>query len=163
MLQTPSGELLTRGFTYASRSVLPVGDYISPGLTVTLLDQCFPSMIKADTATFPWPHFRRDIHHPLYVDKRRPLMAFLTRDEAHILYNTALRFRNKQALAIGCDGGWSACHLAIAGLDLDIIDPNFANQQFREDVITSLNLAMPPNRVQLHALKDSGCGEAHCR
>jgi hypothetical protein len=153
MLQTPSGELLTRGFTYASRSVLPVGDYISPGLTVTLLDQCFPSMIKADTATFPWPHFRRDIHHPLYVDKRRPLMAFLTRDEAHILYNTALRFRNKQALAIGCDGGWSACHLAIAGLDLDIIDPNFANQQFREDVITSLNLAMPPNRVQLHALK----------
>jgi hypothetical protein len=117
MLQTPSGELLTRGFTYAARSVLPIGDFISPGLTVTLFDQCFPNMVKADASTFPWPDFRRDIRHPVYVDRRRPLKAFLTRDEAHILYNTALRFRNKRALAIGSGGGWSACHLAIADLE----------------------------------------------
>ena len=86
-------------------------------------DSCFPNMVIGDTSVCQWsyPATRK---FPIigYVDRRQPTVGFLSRDEAHILYNTALQFRGKKALEIGCWLGWSACHLALAGVELDVID-----------------------------------------
>ncbi|WP_204249752.1 hypothetical protein [Gemmata sp. SH-PL17] len=49
------------------------------------------------------------------MDRRAPHIGFVSRDEAAILYNTALRFRGRRALEIGCWLGWSTCHLALGG------------------------------------------------
>jgi len=149
MLKTPSGGRLSRGFTYVAPSTLPRGDYVSPGQTIILLDACFPNMIAGDTSALAWPHFRQGIGHNWYVDKNYPRIGFINRDEAHILYNTALRFRDKHALEIGCHMGWSACHLVAAGVHLDIIDPILANPQFQESVRSSLQLSAPANSIRL--------------
>ena len=123
------------------RAALPAGDYVSPGFAIVRPDACFPNMIVGDTAACNWNYLRREIPHNLYVDKRSPQIAFVNRDEAQILYNTALRFRGKRALEIGCWLGWSACHLALGGVRLDIIDPMLANADFLSSVRSSLQAA----------------------
>jgi len=79
------------------------------------------------------------------------------------LYNTALRFRDKQALEIGCHVGWSACHLAAGGLNLDIIDPSLANQQIRDSVVASLSMLMSPNQIRMYAQKSPDAVEQIAR
>ena len=73
-------------------------------------------MIRGDQATSAWPWLRRGLPHGWLVDRRCSSAGFLNRDEAHILYNLALGFHGKRALEIGCLMGWSACHIALAGL-----------------------------------------------
>ena len=123
------------------RALLPVGDYVSPGFEVVQPDNCFPNMIAGDATTQPWPYLRREIPHNWYVDQRQPTVGFLSRDEAHILYNTALKFKGEKALEIGCWLGWSACHLALAGVQLDVVDPLLAIPEFYESVSNSLKAA----------------------
>lgn len=123
------------------RALLPSGDYISPGLSVIQPDQHFPNMIIGDTRTCVWPYLRREISHNWYVDRRQPTVGFLSRDEAHILYNTAIKFKGKKALEIGCWLGWSACHLALAGIELDVVDPLLERPDFYESVSNSLQSA----------------------
>jgi len=116
-------------------------DYISPGLKVTYPDVAFPNMIIGNTSTHSWTYLRREVPHNWYVDKRHPHIGFLSRDEAHILYNNALQFRGKKALEIGCWMGWSACHLMLAGVELDIIDPILSQAEARNSVVYSLQSA----------------------
>ncbi len=130
---------------------LPVGDYVSPEFEIILPDQYFPHMIVGDTKTSGWPYLRREIPHNWYVDHRQPGVGFLNRDEAHILYNTALKFKGKKALEIGCWLGWSACHLALAGVELDVIDPLLAKPDFYESVSNSLKTAGVLESVNLVA------------
>jgi predicted O-methyltransferase YrrM len=47
----------------------------------------------------------------------------------------------RQALEVGCFLGWSACHMALAGVNLDIVDPILANEDFRVSVVESLTAA----------------------
>jgi SAM-dependent methyltransferase len=72
----------------------------------------------------------------------------LNRDEAHILYNTALQFKGKKALEIGCWLGWSACHLALAGVELDVVDPLLEREDIRQSVIDSIQGALNASGVQ---------------
>ncbi len=137
--------------TQAARGRIPAGDYVSPNLAVVLFDHCFPNMASRDAATVAWPDFRREIPHNFYCDKRWPDIGFLNRDEAHILYNTALRFAGKHALEIGCHMGWSTCHLAMGGIHLDVIDPALANSQIIDSVRASLQAAHTPHPVVLYA------------
>lgn len=123
------------------RTLLPIGDYVSPGFSIIQPDKCFPNLITGDTNVCRWPHLRRDIPHNWYVDKRQPTVGFLNRDEVHILYNTALNFKGKKALEIGCWLGWSACHLALAGVELDVVDPLLDRTEFYESVSSSLKAA----------------------
>jgi Methyltransferase domain len=116
----------------------PVGDYVSPGFTRVDPDKHFPNMVMGDIATCTWPHLRRTGKHNWYVDKRAPTVGFVTRDEAHILHNCALPFAGRPALEIGCWLGWSACHLALAGVHLDVIEPLMARDEFRALVMSSL-------------------------
>ncbi|UZQ55629.1 class I SAM-dependent methyltransferase [Trichothermofontia sichuanensis B231] len=116
-------------------------DYISPGFHVVRPDSAFPNMQVGQADPSKWKYLRWQIPHNWYVDQRYPHIGFLSRDEVHILYNNALRFRGKKALEIGCWMGWSACHLMLAGVDLDIIDPILANPEVRTSVVSSLQTA----------------------
>ena len=130
---------------------LPERDYISPNFAIVQPDEYFPNMIVGDTDIQPWIYLRREVPHNWYVDKRHPTVGFLSRDEAHILYNTALKFKGKKALEIGCWLGWSACHLALAGVVLDIVDPLLARPDFYESVSNSLQAAGLLDSVHLVA------------
>jgi cephalosporin hydroxylase/glycosyltransferase involved in cell wall biosynthesis len=133
--------MLEETITVIESVLLPDGDYISPGLQIIQPDRCFPNMIVGDTDGCRWRYLRRKIPHNWYVDQRYPFVGFLSRDEAHILYNTALKFKGKRALEIGCWMGWSACHIAIAGVNLEIIDPLLSQSPNQESVISSLEAA----------------------
>lgn len=113
-------------------------DYISPGLRVVMPDAHFPHMRLGDRLSHPWKYLRREVPHNWYVDDRYPLMGFMNRDEAILLYNIALQFMDKPALEIGAWLGWSTCHLALAGVRLDVIDPAHAEPDFRAAVEQSL-------------------------
>ncbi len=128
---------------------VPEGDYVAPGLQMIMPDLCFPNMIQGDRAASPWPWLRRTVQHNWYVDRRAPIVGFLSRDEAHILYNSALMFAGKPALEIGCFMGWSTCHLALAGVNLDVIDPQLGDPGLRESVRLSLGMAGVLDRVNL--------------
>lgn len=130
---------------------LPDRDYISPDFAIVQPDEYFPNMIVGDPNLQPWQYLRREVPHNWYVDKRHPTVGFLSRDEAHILYNTALKFKGKKALEIGCWLGWSACHLALAGVVLDVIDPLLARPDFYESVSNSLQAAGLLDSVHLVA------------
>ncbi|ABA20489.1 conserved hypothetical protein [Trichormus variabilis ATCC 29413] len=127
----------------------PPGDYVSSGFSTIQPDSCFPNMILGNRYDSLWFYLRRNIAHNFYVDQRRQEVGFVSRDEAHILYNTALKFQGKKALEIGCWMGWSACHLALGGVELDVIDPMLAEQLFNESVTESLKLAGVKESVNL--------------
>ena len=120
---------------------LPAGDYVSPGMTIVRPDQVFPNMMVGDTDACDWPYLRRELPHNWYVDSRAPGIGFLNRDEVHILYNTALQFKGKRGLEIGCWLGWSACHLGLAGLSLDVVDPALEDEAVLDAVRISLHAA----------------------
>jgi predicted O-linked N-acetylglucosamine transferase (SPINDLY family)/glycosyltransferase involved in cell wall biosynthesis/predicted O-methyltransferase YrrM len=124
-----------------NRALLPAGDYVSPGFAIVRPDTAFPHLIKGNPDTCQWQYLRRHIPHNWYVDERQQMIGFLSRDEAHILYNNALQFKGKRALEIGCWLGWSACHLALAGVKLDVIDPVLDLPDIYESVTSSLTAA----------------------
>ncbi len=133
------------------QALLPAGDYVSPGLSIIRPDENFPNMIAVGSGYSSWKYERRGIPHNIYVDKRQPTVGFINRDEAHILYNSALQFKGKRCLEIGCWLGWSACHFASAEVELDVIDPLLARSEFYESVRSSLRAAGVWEKVNLIA------------
>jgi glycosyltransferase involved in cell wall biosynthesis len=135
---------LVRGHAFAP------DDHVSDGFERIKADRHFPFMVRGDKPGVTWPWFRKEIPHAWYVDSRRPNVGFLSRDEAHVLYNTGLRFRGRRALEIGCWFGWSAFHLAASGVALDVIDPVLADRTHHESVAASLG-GLPGAEVRLWA------------
>src|SRR5262245_28127212 len=129
---------------------LPPGDYVSAGLRVIMPDACFPNMIVGDKLNHPWPYLRREIPHNWYCDQRATNVGFLNRDEVTLLYNLALPFAGRPGLEIGAWMGWSTCHLALAGLVLDVIDPVLAGGENATSVRESLEAAGVLNSVRLY-------------
>jgi glycosyltransferase involved in cell wall biosynthesis len=127
----------------------PLRDYVSPGLRVVRPDDAFPHMRAGDALHHPWKYLRRDVPHIWYADERYPVMGFLNRDEAALLHNIALQFAGKPALEIGSWLGWSTCHLALAGVMLDVIDPAHDDPAFRAIVEESLQRCGVADRVKL--------------
>jgi len=134
-----------------TRDALPAGDYVAPGLDIVLPDRCFPNIVRGDVAAQPWKYMRREIPHNWYVDARDPLMGFVSRDEAAILYNTARVFAGHPALEIGCWRGWSTCHLGLGGVRLDVLDPVLEDVTRRGEIEVMLGCAGIADNVQLHA------------
>ncbi|MDR0868693.1 MAG: glycosyltransferase [Planctomycetota bacterium] len=124
-------------------------DYISPELKSINLDTAFPNLIIGDKNVSQWQWSRKNIPHHHYVDRRIPDCGFLDRDEAILLYNSALPFAGQPALEIGCFMGWSACHLASAGVILDVVDPLLKRDLFAQSVTSSLTAAGVRERVNL--------------
>lgn len=149
-LNTLDGRQVRMSLHYPhAKAYLRERDYVSPGLKPINLAPCFPYMTEGDRNQNAWPYLRREYPHPWYVDARAPSVGFLNCDEAHILFNSALKVAGRRALEIGCFLGWSAGHLAAAGLQLDVIDPILARQDFRQSVETSLAQAGLLDRVNL--------------
>jgi len=134
-----------------TRDALPDGDYVAPGLEIVLPDRCFPNMVRGDAQTQPWKYLRREIPHAWYVDSRDPMMGFVSRDEAAILYNVARSFAARPALEIGCWRGWSTCHLGLAGVRLDVLDPVLGDVQRRAEIEAMLECAGIADNVRLHS------------
>jgi hypothetical protein len=134
-----------------TRDALPDGDYVAPGLEIVLPDQCFPNMVRGDVQSQPWRYMRREIPHAWYVDSRDPLMGFVSRDEAAILYNVARFFAGGPALEIGCWRGWSTCHLGLAGVRLDVLDPVLGDVERRAEIEAMLECAGIARDVSLHS------------
>ncbi|MEN9221860.1 MAG: hypothetical protein Q6M04_05420, partial [Thermostichus sp. BF3_bins_97] len=110
-LKTTQDTDIEMGLRYMSSSKfqhLNRYDYLSNSFKVINLDQYFPNMRVGNLDRCPWPYLRREIPHLWYVDQRNPTIGFVSRDEAHILYNNALQFKGQPALEIGCWMGWSA-------------------------------------------------------
>ena len=128
----------------------PLRDYVSPGLVVVRPDDAFPHLRPGDMRAHPWKYLRRDVPHLWYVDDRFPLMGVLNRDEATLLHNIALRFAGGRALEIGAWLGWSTCHLALAGVEVDVIDPAHEDPERRAIVEASLARCGVADRVRLH-------------
>jgi glycosyltransferase involved in cell wall biosynthesis/predicted O-methyltransferase YrrM len=132
------------------RALLPPGDYVAPGYAIVRPDSCFPNLTTGDPRGCAWPHLRGWVPHRWYVDRRRPDIGLLSRDEAHVVYHNARAFAGRRALEIGGYVGWSSCHLALAGVELDVIDPLYANPDFRGAVEQSLAAAGVLDRMGLH-------------
>jgi hypothetical protein len=144
-------ELPWKAFEATKHSFHP-SDYVSEGLALVNVDNCFPNKRMGDIEyanvihainirrlniyyflallTQPTPSsiqnplFRKHIRHAWYIDPSFPDCGFLTRDEAHILLNNALQFSpDTPALEIGCHVGWSTVHIALSGMKVDVIDP----------------------------------------
>jgi glycosyltransferase involved in cell wall biosynthesis len=134
-LEAPSTEPAAAATTW------PLHDYTSPGLRVVRPDSAFPHMRPGDPLHHPWKYLRRDVPHIWYADERFPLMGFMNRDEAVLLHNIALQFAGKPALEIGSWLGWSTVHLALGGVELDVIDPAHDDPVIRASVEDSLHRA----------------------
>lgn len=130
-------------------------DYVSPNFVRTMPDEGFPHMIIGDVNGCGWPHLRREIPHNWYSDRRNPHIGFASRDEAAILLNTAMDFAGKRCLEVGCWMGWSAAHLLLGGVELDIVDPVFQNPVNLQSIKASLSWAAkhasPQAKAFLHA------------
>jgi hypothetical protein len=126
---------------HVDRPMLPPGDYVSSNLQTVRLDDAFPEMIVGNISLSDWSYPRGGIVHNWYVDRRNPTVGFLNRDEASILYNTALMFAGRPCLEIGCWRGWSTAHFALGSGGLEVIDPVLQDPAFRKDVMSSLQRA----------------------
>jgi lipopolysaccharide biosynthesis glycosyltransferase len=115
---------------------LPLGDYVSQGFTLIYPDLCLPNIVPRNSILQG-----QSYQYNQYVDQRYPGIPLLSRDEALILYNLALKYKSKQGLVIGAQMGWSLCHMAIAGLELDVIDPILGNSEILQDITASINSA----------------------
>ncbi|MCI0540366.1 MAG: class I SAM-dependent methyltransferase, partial [Verrucomicrobiales bacterium] len=124
-------------------------DYVSEGLVMIKLDDLFPNMVVGDRSLNTWNYLRCEVPHLWYVDRRSPIMGFISRDEAAILYNLALAVRSKPALEIGCWRGWSTAHIAAAGVALDVIDPILMEDEINQEINAILR-AQRTDRVRLH-------------
>ena len=139
-----------RPFLVTAQELAP-GDYVAPGLEVVRPDRCFPHMVLGDKQGHPWPYLRREIPHNWYVDERKPLMGFINRDEAALLFNIARAFAGRPALEVGCWLGWSSCHLALGGVELDVVDPVLADPEHRARIDAALACCGVADRARLHA------------
>ena len=135
-------------------------DYVSPNLVRVFPDEAFPQMVIGDVNGCGWPYLRREIPHNWYIDRRTSYIGFATRDEASILFNTALEFAGKRCLEIGCWMGWSAAHILMAGTELDIIDPVFENPVNDESVRSSLAWAAKRSPSSAKAFTHAGFSPA---
>lgn len=127
-------------------------DYLSPGLDTppAIIEDLFPHRIAGNLDDNPWPYLRREVPHLWYVDERSPVMGFLSRDEAAILYNLARQMRGRPALEVGCWRGWSTAHLVAGGVELDVVDPVLEDEAVRGEIAASMSRLGEPGQVRLH-------------
>lgn len=100
-------------------------DYISPNLQLQI-DAPFPGQIEGPPRWIVAPGQLEpfDPHKWFHADGSPE--GWLNMDEAHILYNTALKFPGGRALEIGSAAGFSAWHILAAGMRLHMCDTAFS-------------------------------------
>ncbi|WP_019503038.1 glycosyltransferase [Pseudanabaena sp. PCC 6802] len=115
---------------------LPSGDYISQGFVSIYPDLCLPNIAVSNSNASD-----RSYQHNRYFDRRHPGLPLLSRDEALILYNIALQYKGRRGLAIGAQMGWTLCHMAIVGLELDVLDSMLGDKEVLQSIKSSIDSA----------------------
>ena len=109
-------------------------DYVANNLETPNLDALFPEMAEFDRSVSTWPWLRRNVDHPYRADRRNPIVGFINRDEASILYASARLFAGRAGLEIGAWRGWSTAHLIASGLgSLHVVEPLLADPEWRAE------------------------------
>ena len=109
-------------------------DYVDANLKPPALDHLFPNMIEVDKSVSTWPWLRRDVDHAFRVDRRNPIVGFINRDEAAILYSNARLFAGRKGIEIGAWRGWSTAHIIAAGLaSLHVVEPLLKDADWRAE------------------------------
>jgi len=117
-------------------------DFIAEGLSTPSLDHLFPNMAEFDKSVSTWPWLRREIGHAYRADRRNPIVGFINRDEASILYGNARLLAGKAGIEIGAWRGWSTAHLIAAGLrSLHVIEPLLADPEWRAEFAATVAAA----------------------
>jgi len=89
----------------------------------------------ADKSVTTWSWLRREIDHPFRVDRRNPIVGFINRDEAAVLYCNARLFAGRKGIEIGAWRGWSTAHLVASGLgSLHVVEPLLADPVWRAEL-----------------------------
>lgn len=105
-------------------------DYVPPGMADPKLLDLFPSARPFNPWEAKWPYLRASIPHIFRVDTRNKngfLIGNASYEEAVCLHTIARQFAGKRGLEIGSHFGWTSAHLQAAGLDMDYLDPEFAD------------------------------------
>jgi Methyltransferase domain len=114
-------------------------DYVSDNLDVPSFDHLFPMMLEADKSLSSWPWFRKSVNHVWRVDRRNPIVGFISRDEAALLYSNAKLFAGRKGIEIGALRGWSTVHLLASGIaSLDVVEPLLADPDWNQEFINTL-------------------------
>lgn len=134
-------------------------DHISPEYRKVTLDGAFPFMIE--TVMPSWRYLGVESAQKYYADVRNPGTGFVSRDEAHILLNSAMLFPNSPALEIGCWMGWSAAHIAISEVsELHIVDPVLDIEPWKSSVRNSLSAVGVIEKCRFYAMYSPDCFNA---
>lgn len=116
-------------------------DYIPSGMSPPPLLDLFPHARPQNPWRVKWPYLRKHIPHLWRSDIRNtgPVTGYASVEEAACLHALALPFAGRRGLEIGTHFGWTAAHLLAAGLELDCIDPAFADPTHDHAVRASLD------------------------
>lgn len=122
--------------TYTVPASAPVADhdYVSPNYSLPEFESHFPYRELGHKHQHPWTDLRSWVPHHWWVDRRNPLMGFLSADETSVLYTLAGLIPDAHALEIGSHRGWSTAHIAASVQSLAVIDPAFSERARMEDV-----------------------------
>lgn len=130
-------------------------EYASPGLLPIRPDRLFPFVYCFDQAVLGAGYDRSGGRHARRLDCRFPRIPMPSRDEAALIYNTALRVQGTRMLVAGAGCGWTLAHVRAAGGFLDVIDPTLVNPMVKESVVTVLT-AIPTGEFQYTATVPDG-------
>ncbi|WP_111406280.1 class I SAM-dependent methyltransferase [Meridianimarinicoccus zhengii] len=127
-------------------------DYTPPGFDTPDLSVHFPHAIAQNPQEVNWPYLRAQVPHLWRSDLRddKPWRTGnASMEEAACLYTLARQFEGKRGLEIGTHFGWTAAHLARAGLKVDCIDPELNHALRIEQVRSVLDAVSDPGSYRL--------------
>lgn len=130
-------------------------DYVPPDMEDPGLQHLFPAAEPVNPWAINWPHLRPSAPHVFRSDRRNTSSiptGNASYEEATCLYNVAKQFRGRRGLEIGTHFAWTAAHLRAAGLELDLIDPAFAEPERDRLVRETLDAVQSPASYHLWPL-----------
>mgnify|MGYP005841867447 CR=1 FL=1 len=142
-----------------SQISFPPGDYVSPGFAQIQPDGAFPDLVRIAPEELPGDDPLRSLPHHCYGDRQWSGAECLSRDEAHLLYNTALHYQGRRSLVVGGGSGWAVAHLALAGMRVDVVDPRLQNPGYAEEIRHALQRLGVLEQVQFVTGNGAGNGE----
>jgi len=115
-------------------------DYVPPGMSSPDLLRFFPQAVVSNPWPVKWPYLRKHVPHLWRTDPRNtgPTTGYASVEEAACLHAVASLFPGQRGLEIGSHFGWTAAHLLAAGLQLDCVDPAFADPAHAQAVDRAL-------------------------
>lgn len=135
-------------------------DYVPSGMTDPAILKSFPFAVPINPWAVKWPYLRPSVPHVFRSDtrsKKKVIIGNASYEEAICLHNVALQFAGKRGLEIGSHFGWTSAHLRAAGLELDLIDPEFADPDRRvavEEVMNAISIDTPYRLWPLYSPQD---------